>query len=183
MTESEVSIRLAEFLLSLPGSDGLAEVAIDGASVVNGGVQIFDMAGFLVQHSWRKVSSEGKNTWTGTYERDGKKLRVHSHPGVGDVVAIVGGHRVVAECKKGWLVAKRGSPERPLLATALGQALLVNATQGDVVVAAVPDTKAFRKIATQWRDEPLVKKAGIRICLVGRDENVDGLWDLTIAAE
>ena len=178
MTEAEVSLRLAEFLLTLPRSEGSVEVAIDGASVAIGDLQVFDIERFLASQCWQKTSSEGTNRWTGTYQRNGKRLRVHSRSGLGDVVAIVGPNRVVAECKKGWLVPKKGSPERPLLATALGQALLLNVRDNDLVIAAVPNTDAFRKIATSWRERRLVKKAGIRICLVGQDGKVDGLSDL-----
>ena len=183
MTEAEVSLRLAEFLLDLPRSKGSVEVAIDGASIALGDLQVFDIEGFLAVQSWQKTASEGSNRWTGTYKQSGKTLRVHSRSGLGDVVAVVGPNRLVAECKKGWLVPKKGSPERPLLATALGQALLLKVTENDLVIAAVPDTEASRKIATQWRERPLVKKAGIRICLVGQDGKVDGLSDLRSATD
>lgn len=178
MTEAEVSLRLAAFLLNLPGSDGSAEVAIDGASVTVGGTPVFDVEGFLSRQSWNQTAREGKNQWTGTYQKDGKKLRVHCGSGSGDVVAVVGPYRIVAECKKGSSTLKKGSPQRPLLTSALGQALLLHMKPNDLAVAAVPDTSEFRKIAEQWRERPLVKKTGIRICLVGQDGNVDGLSDL-----
>lgn len=178
MTEAEVSLRLAEYILSLPGLKGRVDVAIDGAGVFILGLQVFDIDGFLAARSWKMTASEGKNRWTGTYKRDQLELHVHSRSGVGDVVATVGAVRLVAECKKGWLVPKKGSPERPLLATALGQALLLKVTDADLVIAAVPNSEANRKIATQWRNRPLVRKAGIRICLVGQDGKVDGLSDL-----
>ena len=118
----------------------------------------------------------------GRPERLDRRLpaRRQDHPralaaGEGDVVATVDGRRIVAECKKGPLVRKPGSPEYPLLTTALGQALLFDVSADDIVVAAVPDTPVFRKLAETWRSRPLVRRAGIRIALVARDGAVSGL--------
>jgi hypothetical protein len=63
----------------------------------------------------------------------------------------------------------------PLLTAALGQALLFNADREDVVVAAVPDTPAFRRIAEAWRIRPGVIRSGIQIALIGRSGSVAGL--------
>ena len=115
------------------------------------------------------------NAWTGTYRRGDKTIRVHSRPGEGDVVATVDGRRVVAECTKGPLIRKVGSPEYLLLTTALGQALLFEVSADDIVVAAVPDTPVFRKLAETWRSRPLVRRSSIRIALVARDGVVSGL--------
>ena len=84
------------------------------------------------------------------------------------------GHRVIAECKKGPLVARRGSPERVHLAAAIGQAILCDAKPGDFVLAAVPDSPAFRKLAEEWRKRPLLMKTGLTICLVARSGEVSG---------
>jgi hypothetical protein len=72
------------------------------------------------------------------------------------VVATVDGRHIVAECKKGPLVRKPGNPEYPLLITALGQALLFEVSADDIVVAAVPDTPVFGKLAETWWSRPLV---------------------------
>ena len=97
------------------------------------------------------------------------------HFRLGNVIATVGGHRIVAECKKGPLLRKPGSLAYTLLTTALGQALLFEVSADDIVVAAVPDTPVFRKLAEIWRSRPLVRRAGIRIALVARDGAVSGL--------
>jgi hypothetical protein len=164
MPEAEVSLRLAEFILSLPRSGAMASVAIDGAS-------------FMVGTGWEQIKEPqvGRNAWTGAYRRGDKTIRVHSRPGEGDVVAQVNGRRIIAECKKGPLVRKPGSPEYPLLTTALGQALLFDVSADDIVVAAVPDTPVFRKLAETWRSRPLVRRAGIQLALVHRDGTVSGL--------
>jgi hypothetical protein len=177
MPEAEVALRLAEFILSLPGSGTMASVAIDGASIKVGDAAIFDIGRFMAGTGWEqsKEPQVGRNAWTGAYRRGDKIIRVHSRPGEGDVVATVDGRRIVAECKKGPLVRKPGSPEYPLLTTALGQALLFDVSADDIVVAAVPDTPVFRKLAESWRSRPLVRRAGIRIVLVARDGAVSGL--------
>jgi len=177
MPEAEVALRLAEFILSLPGSGAMASVAIDWASIKVGDAIIFDIGSFMAGTGWEQIKQPqiGRNAWTGAYRRGDKTIRVHSRSGEGDVVATVEGRRIIAECKKGPLVRKAGSPEYPLLTTALGQALLFDVSADDVVIAAVPDTPVFRRLAEAWRERPLVRRAGIRIALVARNGAVSGL--------
>jgi hypothetical protein len=177
MSEVEVALRLAAFILSLPHSGAMASVAIDGVSIKVGDAIIFDIGRFMAETGWEQIKAPqfGRNARAGAYRRNDKIIRVHSRPGEGDVVATIDGRRIVAGCKKGTLVQKPGSPEYALLTTALGQALLFDVSAGDIVVAAVPDTPAFRRLAEAWRERPLVKKAGIRIALVARDGTVAGL--------
>jgi len=177
MSEAEVALRLAEFILSLPGSGAMASVAIDRASIKAGDAIIFDIGRFMAATGWKQIKAPqlGRNAWTGTYRRGDKTVRVHSRTGEGDVVAMVDGRRIVAECKKGPLVRKPGSPEYPLLMTALGQALLFDVSADDIVAAAVPDTPAFRKLAEAWRSRPLVRRAGLKIALVACGGAVSGL--------
>jgi hypothetical protein len=47
MPEAEVTLRLAEFILSLPGSGAMATVAIDGAGIRVGRTIIFDIGRFM----------------------------------------------------------------------------------------------------------------------------------------
>jgi hypothetical protein len=177
MPEAEVALRLAEFILSLPNSGAMASVAVDGASIKVGDAVIFDIGRFVAATGWEQTKEPqvGRNAWTGAYRRGNKTIRVHSRPGEGDVVATIDGRRVVAQCKKGPLVRKPGGPEYALLTAALGQALLFDVSADDIVVTAVPDTPAFRKLAETWRSRPLVRRAGIRIALVARDGAVSGL--------
>ena len=51
MPEAEVALRLAEFILSLPGSGAMASVAIDGASIKVGDAVIFDI-GWALHYPW-----------------------------------------------------------------------------------------------------------------------------------
>jgi hypothetical protein len=177
MPEAEVALRLAEFILALPGSGAMASVAIDRASIKVGDAVVFDIGRFMTGTGWEPIKEPrvGRSAWTGAYRRDDKTIRIHSRPGEGDVVATVDGRRIIAECTKGPLVHKVGRAEHSLLLTALGQALLFEVSADDIVVAAVPDTPAFRKLAETWRSRPLVRRAGILVALVARDGAVSGL--------
>ena len=176
MPEAEVSLRLAYYLLSLPGSNGKAKVAIDGAQVRVNGSDIFPITEFLSTTGWEQIDQEGKNPWQGTYTRSSCQLIVHARSGVGDVVAKIGDRRVRAECKQGPLVRRPGSPEFPLLREALGQVLTAESVDPkDVMTVAVPLSEQFTKLAERWRPRPLVRASGIQIALVGRTGDVLGL--------
>lgn len=177
MPEAEVALRLAEYLSEQPGFGGHVEVAIDGASVRVHDADVFDIVSYLRSNGWVAIegTASGKNAWTARYERGTATMRVHSQSGMGDVEATIAGRRVIAECKKGPLIKKPGSPEYPLLTTAIGQALLFTAAEEDILVAAVPDTPVFRRIAEDWRQRPRLRQAGIQIALVARDGSVTGL--------
>lgn len=177
MPEAEVAIRLAEYLCELPQFGGVVDVAIDGASIRVHGADVFNIRGYLSAYGWQMVERDVhcRNDWAATYRRRDAAMCIHSRSGVGDVVASVAGRRIIAECKKGPLVKVPGSKEYPLLTSALGQALLFQAEPEDVVVAAVPDTPAFRRIASVWRERPRIKLAGLQIALVARSGEVSGL--------
>ena len=155
----------------------MASVAINAASIKVGDAIVFDIGRFMAGIGWEQIREPqfGRNPRTGAYRRNDKTIRVHSRPGEGDVVATIDGRRVVAQCKKGSLVRKPGSPEYALLTPALGQALLFDVSADDIVVTAVPDTPVFRKLAETWRRRPLVRRAGILVALVARDGAVSGI--------
>lgn len=176
MAEAEVSLRLAFHLLELQRNHNPVRVAIDGAHIRVHGSQIFPIQPFLQHYGWKQVRQKGKNPWQGWYENGKQELRIHSHPGEGDVVTIVRDKRVRAECKSGPLIKKPGSPEYPKLRQALGQVLTVERVEpDDVLIVAVPLSAKFRQLAHKWRSAPLVKKCAIGIVLVGRDGAVEGL--------
>jgi len=80
------------------------------------------------------------------------------------------------ECKKGPLTLVSGSPEYPLIRSALGHLLtLEQVNENDLIAIAVPNGARFPELAARWRNAPLVKRCGIRILLVGTDNQVNGL--------
>ena len=176
MPEAEVTLRLGFYLLALPSSPDVAEVAIDGAQVKVHGAEVFPIAAFLLDMGWKQVKHIGKNEWQGWYEKGGQRLKIDAKPGVGDIVVTVGVKRIRAECKGGPLPKKPGSREYPILRGALGQVITVEQVDvNDILVVAVPRTPRFRKLADKWRKAPLVLRSRIQIVLVGRDGTVDGL--------
>jgi hypothetical protein len=175
MPEAEVALRLAFWLLEHPEGEDRAEVAIDGAQVRIGGDQVFALEEFMRVSGWEHEPT-GLGRWQGTYRKNGKRIDIHSRPGVGDVVGNVNNRTIRAECKKGPLILKRGGPEYPLLREALAQLLTVEeAGEEDVLVAAVPKAARFPTLAAAWSNRPLMRRVGIRIALVGRDGAVEGL--------
>jgi hypothetical protein len=177
MPKAEVALRLAEFILALSGSGAMAGVAIDEAGMRVGDALVFDIGRFMAATGWIPVKEAqvGRRAWTGTYRRGAKTIRVHSRLVEGHVIAKINGRRIVAVCTKGPLIRKPGGPEPRLLTTALGQALLLDVAGDDIVIAAVPDTPVFRRLAETWRSRPLIRRARIQLALVHRNGTVSGL--------
>ena len=174
MPEAEVALRLAFHLLGRSDGDGFAEVALDGMQIRSRTVEVFPIEAFLESKGWVQTHQEGKNDWQGTYERSGFRLQVHARSGIGDVVWRAGARRIGAECKGGPIVERKGSPEYPRLREALGQLITVKRIEeGDVMIAAVPYTDRFQRLAREWASAPLVERSGIRIVLVGRDGSLE----------
>src|SRR5437868_5401445 len=109
MPEAEVSLRLAYWLLAQDLVEGTVEVAIDGAQVRTKEDVVFDLPGFMTTCGWVKESESV--AWQCNYSTStGARLRIHSNPGKGDVVATLrSGHTLRVECKKGPLVRRKSS--------------------------------------------------------------------------
>ncbi len=178
MTEAEVSLRLALQLLRSGLSAADVEVAIDGAQVQAAGRSIFQIQRFLADSRCYCAAT----SWQGTYAVEGAahRLRIHAHPGRGDVVApLATGRLLRAESKKGPLVRSRSSAEYPLMREAFGQLLTVEEVGPDDHLAiAVPHSEKFAALAGRWRMAPLIQPLGIRILLAHRHGGVDGLGAL-----
>jgi len=71
MPQAKVSLRLAFYLLALPGSDGVARVPIDGAQVKVGRRRVFPIVGFLRGMRWEQAQQIGSKDWQGRYVKDG----------------------------------------------------------------------------------------------------------------
>lgn len=177
MPEAETSLRLTFFLLQNHFTE-IVEVAIDGAQVRTLELVHFPIEAFLLE-SQCEPCGPSKGDWGGTYRHapSGGLLRIHSTPGLGDVVAeLSDGRTFRAESKKGPLFRRPGSPEYPLLHEALGQLLTVaEVGETDVLAVAVPHSTKFAELAERWRKAPLVVRAGIQILTVDRTNNVHGL--------
>lgn len=176
MPEAEVALRLAFFLLDLPRCSPSIEVNIDGAQVAVGHETIFPLQDFLVENSWTQILQKGSKNWQGIYRKKSKQICVKSDPGLGDVVASIGGKRLRAECKKGPLVKTPGSREYKALWELFGQLLTVAEIEPkDILIGAVPFSDKFQKLVDDWKNRPLVVESGIKIVLVGRKGEVKGI--------
>lgn len=179
MTEAEVSLLLAEYLVREGAAVGTVEIALDGAQVEIKGRVVFPVREFLEARGWAR-ESEGES-WQGTWVKQvGEKqlrLRLHATAGQGDVVTVLqNGRRLRAEAKGGPLRRSKSSVEYPKLREALGQCLTLARVEADEdLAAAVPNGERFSELANRWRDAPLVKKLGLRILLVSPSGDVEGL--------
>jgi hypothetical protein len=176
MSEAEVSLRLALYLIANRRVVSDVAVAIDGAQVKVRETQHFDVVGFLRTAGW--VISDASGKWQGTYRHSHfrEAIVVHSRPGSGDVTAtLVSGEALIVEAKKGPLGKSKSSSEYPLLREALGQLLtLAEVPERTVLAVAVPHGTRFAELATRWRNAPLVKRAGIGILTVSPQGEVSG---------
>lgn len=174
MPEAEVSLRLAINFAEHSDTSGHISVAIDGAQVKVGEQIIFPLTEFMNDCGWVKPAG---SDWKGRYEKPGHAdIEIHSTPGKGDVVAKLKDKTYRIESKKGPLTRTPSSPEYPLIREAIGQLMTVEEfSDNDILGIAVPDSPKFRVLAEKWRNAPLIRKFGIKILLVNRNNQVDGL--------
>ena len=177
MSEAEVSLRLALYLLRNGHAAGDVQVALDGAQIQTANDVHFPLRDFLVSEGLRRIG-DGEG-WQADYSVPEVKHRIviHSTPGLGDVVApLTTGRTLRAESKKGPLVKKKGSSEYPLMREALGQLLTVaEVGPDDLLAVAVPSTPKFQELSGRWIEAPLVARLGLRFLLVSRTGEVTGL--------
>ena len=177
MSEVEVSIRLAIYLVKSGKVDSPISIAIDGAQVKTSGTVHFAMSEFMCSQGWNVDGAPGSR-WQGVYKHREYQwsIQVHSNAGQGDVTArLRSGHMFVAESKKGPLVRARNSSEYPLIREALGQLLTMESIPDNPFLAvAIPAGERFMELAARWRNAPLVHRAGIHLLTVSQDGDVQG---------
>ena len=177
MSEAEVSLRLAFWLIERRLTDSPVDVAIDGAQVKTANQVHFDIFAFLNRNGWaqRDLSSRWQCEWVRASESP--PIRVHSRPGKGDVVARLCSGRVLrVESKKGPLSRTPASPEYRLMREALGQLVTIDeVSREDLLAIAVPHAPKFQALASRWREAPLIQQFGIQILTIGRNGLVEGL--------
>jgi hypothetical protein len=112
------------------------------------------------------VHPQGTTIYGGTYQRDHQTVNVILKPGVGDVVAKIGGQTLIAECKGGVVNTRHAGQVSKLrrgLCEAVGL-LMARPLGGERHVAVVPATPETEKVARRML--PRVIAAGIEIALV-----------------
>lgn len=182
MPEAEVTLRLAMALIASGKVVGNVRAAIDGAQVKTSETVHFQIVEFLSSFGW--LNSNAHARWQAEYTNAeySNSIIIHSSSGEGDLVAdLSSGQRLRVESKKGPLIRSKSSQEYPLIREAIGQLITVeHAEPTDLLAVAVPKSDKFDALAKQWRQRPLVKKAGIYLVTVGRDNSISGLSDVGI---
>lgn len=177
MTECEVSLRAAFYLLreDLVASD--ISVAIDGAQVKTGNTIHFPLAEFMRANEWIRTSTA--HPWRGSYRHSDWRfgIEVHSTSGRGDVVSTIkDGRTLRAESKKGPLFDSASSSEYPLMREALGQLLTIDeVASSDLLAVIVPSSRRFDELASRWRRAPLITRLGVQIWTVHRNGTLAGV--------
>jgi hypothetical protein len=162
LTEGAVMIAFAMYLFDQGANE--VELHPDGEHGKR-----FDVRGCLQTLGFAHVSARGTTAYGGFYQRRQQKLTITLTPGLGDVVANIGGQILVAECKGGIVNTRhpgQSSKLRRGLCEAVGL-LMARSINGERHVAVVPATPVTQKIAT--RMFPRIHAAGIEIALVDKD--------------
>jgi hypothetical protein len=177
MSEAEVSLSLALYLIRHNHVASDVFVAIDGAQIKTGKVIHFQIEDYMTVNKCKIISNQ--NEWRGTYKVEDfdYNVIVHSNPGKGDVVAkLSSGSDLRVESKKGPLLAVNGSKEYPLMREAIGQLItVVEYNESDRLAVAVPNTPKFKELAVRWRNAPLIKKLNISFLLIDRNGIIEGI--------
>ncbi len=177
MPEAEVTLRLAMAIIEHGHTDSSVVAAIDGAQVKTGVTVHFPIVEFLNERGW--FGNDQTDRWQCSYknEKYSQEIVVHSSSGEGDLVAqLKNGRTLRVESKKGPLSRSKSSQEYPLIREAIGQLMTIEkADPNDILAVVVPHSEKFDSLATQWRERPLLKNAGIHIITIDRTNKVRGL--------
>jgi len=167
---TEAAVMLAFAFHLLEQSEGEAEVFIhpDGEHA-----KLFDISDLLVRRGFHKTASIGKTNYGGRYVRDLHTITVNPTSGLGDVVALINGQRIVAECKGGTVNSSHPGQKSRLrrgLSELIGQLMIL--PKGDErQIAVLPHTTEVERQAVRMKDRCLT--SGIEIALVHQDGAVN----------
>ncbi len=126
----------------------------------------FDIRSFLASRGFERVEGRGKTTYGGRYQNSKCHIEVFPKSGEGDVVGLINGKKIVAECKGGAINTRHSgqvSKLRKGLSELIGQ-LMILPRCADRHIAVLPYTQETARLA-----ERLITRcaaAGIEICLV-----------------
>jgi len=179
MPEAEVSLRLAFHLINKELVNSDVSVSIDGSQIKTNEKIHFHIEDFLKREGWIQKNQPSSQPFYGLYRKSDCNfgIEITSTPGIGDVTAKLDEKRKIrVECKKGSFIKSSSNPEYRLLREAFGQILTVkDYSDSDLLAVAIPKSDKFIKLKDEWQNAPLIKKLGIQILLVDRENNVEGL--------
>jgi hypothetical protein len=178
MTQTELCLRLALYLLAHDMVTSDVTVSLTGREVLRRGAPMFAVAAFLERHGGSAPVGAGPRAH-GRYSMNGRTHGIIIVPegDVPDVVAEVGpGGRLIVQTASGPLVDSSTSYEHTLLDKALGRVLRrPDVGPDDLPVVAVPRSSRLRRLAAETRAMPRVAGAGVSIVTVGRNGMIEGL--------
>jgi hypothetical protein len=159
LTEGAIIVAFAMHLLD----NGATEVRLhpDGEHAKR-----FDLKASLSEHGFQHVRSQGSTAYAGLYSRGGQTVTLIPKSGLGDVVAVIGGQTVIAECKGG-VVNSRHAGQVSRLRSGLCEAvglLMARPFVKERHIAVVPATDVTDAMARRMIRRTAA--AGIEIALV-----------------
>lgn len=184
MSHTEVSLRLAMFLLSSKLAASDVVVALTGSELTKREGPRFPVGRFLSERGFVRQGAE--SDWRGAYGMTGSAhaLVLNSDAGGGDVMTTLAStahartaapRRLVVQVTRGNLTESRSPAEHTWLRGALGRAITLESAEAtDVIAVAAPRSPRFRELAAQWRGVEGMMRCGFLILIVDRTGQVDG---------
>lgn len=176
MSEAEVSLLLAIYLIKSNKATSEVRVALDGAQVKIKDNHHFNVVEFMRAHGWgqEQVTERWQCKYVNPKHR--QPIVIHSQSGQGDVTAeLASGQSLLVESKKGTLGKSKSGGEYPLIREALGQILTLESIPNNAMLAvAVPHGDRFLTLTERWRKAPLLLRTGIRLLTVSPTGEVNG---------
>jgi hypothetical protein len=163
--EASIMVAFAAHLLELGAKR--VELHLDGMHAKQ-----HDVEGQLSTGGFLREDASGA-TCAGNYKSGESQLTIDFRAGKGDVVAVLDGVRIVAECKGGIVNTRHAgqtSRLREHLCEAVGQLMGHKQLPDERHVAVVPHTPVTLSVAARMAER--AARAGIELALVGADGKV-----------
>ena len=170
MSRTEAALRFARFLITSRVVTGDVHVSLTGFELNRRKQPQFAVRRFLRERGCMPCGEV--RDWRGRYTMKAVPfaLVVTDDRSAADVVAsIAHDRRLVTHVSRGCLESSRSSSEHRVLAALMGRALSHDGyAPGDVPAVVVPRSQAYRRLAAEWRELPLVRRSGLLILTIDR---------------
>jgi hypothetical protein len=198
MTQTEVSLRLARFLIVSKLAAGDVTVSLGANELTRRDAPKFPVERFLLDRGFvRPLRLE--EDWSGEYllaatrdDETAPRLILGSERDAADVITTVRPFaarseiaeplhpppvsRLIVHCSSGVLVETRSPAEHKWLRGSIGRSVTYEkASPTDILAVAAPRSDRFRELANRWRGTDGMLRTGCLILLVDRAGSVDGL--------
>ncbi len=183
MSRTETCLRLARHVLVSRIAASDIHVCLTGHELTRRGKPHFPAVRFLGDRGFVRRAST--HEWCGEYASKDSPIAIHladgAHAtdgvdGVDVRTTLADGRRLLVHATRGSLRETRSSGEHKVLRAVIGRALTFEGYQPtDIPAVAVPRSARFHKLASAWRESPLMQRSGLQILTVDRAGNVSGL--------